>query len=577
MNNKPTVLSPATQGSSRQPPPLPPKPQYKKRCSVKSETLSSESMPVYELTQDFHEVVSQAKLDSEPILLNKFVERASHLPVAVAMKESLYGICGDWSLFEGQLLNIHFKKETEVVSVQMNRGAQYIVPLNSTLQCSILYDPLTNIELAKTGFDFQNILDIIEAKPMPKVVAVTVDCSPVTKGEILVIKDVQIQENDSEKKRLLCFSVNTGSEKWLNEDCEGCFTTEVEFIKLHLSELIPHVSLPIQAVFFDSRETGISLPLNVHVGPCMIDRHRREKSIVTTVNMSECLQKESPTSPIMEVIEILLMNVNITVQEVDVSHMKKQELARQTNQLFQEFLPSLVDRVIVDLSPTKNAMQTKLFKAVQHPWTKQTPQNILTSQSRPLYIPPLMFQQSAYEDNEVYALPQGQEIIRSEIFTNQLDEVIYALPKQQTLKTESMTKHLHQTVLQQPKNHQEYTSLSFPTTDAKHYYQSLCISSDSSLEPCPSPIQSNSSNVLDQNISLSLPQISNSIQHPNIAMEQSVPYDYVNSSVNIVHMEESESLKQQVAKLLKTSKELMLQIMSLNNQLNCKLTFSHFN
>ena len=580
MNNRPTPLSSTKQGSSRQPPPLPPKPQHKKRkCSVKSETLSSESMPLYELTEDVHEIVNLAKLDSEPILLSRFVEKTSDFPVTVAMKESLYGICGDWSLFEGQLLNIHFQKETEVVSVEIDGGAQYIVPLNSTLQCSILYDPLTNIELAKMGFDFQNVLGIIEAKPMPKVVAVTVDCSPVTKGEILVIKNVQYQENNSEKKQLLCLSVKTGTEKWLNEDCEGCFTTEAEFIKLYLSELIPHVSLPIKATFFDSRETRISLPLNVHVGPCIIDHHRIEKSIVTSVNLSECLQNESPSSSSMEVIEILLMNVSITVQEVNVSYMKKQEVARQTDQLSQEFLPSLVDRVIIDLSPTKNAVQTKLFKAVQCNWTKQTPQKILTSQSRPSYKA-LMIQQDAYNDDEVYTIPQGQAIKR-ELISNQLDEEIYDLPKKQTLKTESVTctNHLRQTALQQSNSLQEYTTLSLPTIDARHHYQPLRILSDSSLETCPSPTQSHYNNVLDQTITSSLLQISNSTEHPNVTMEQSFAYDYVNSSIKTLNVEEFESLKQQVSQLFKTCKELMLQIMSLKNQLTCKLTsvtFSYF-
>ena len=548
MNTTSPLLLPQRQ-ISPQPPPLPPRTQSmikRKAYAVKPKAWSLTASDNWPILEDDPELnVYDVVKSSEAMPLNQVVEKASHLPVTVAMKESLYGICGDWSLFEGQLLNIHYQKETEVVSVQIDRGAQYIVPLNSTLKCSILYDPLTNIELAKTGFDFQNILGIIEAKPMPKIVAATVDCSPVTKGEILVIKSVQNQENDSEKKQLLCFSVKTQTEKWLNEDCEGCFTTEAEFIKLYLSELIPHVSLPVQAVFFDSGETGISLPLNVHVGPCIVDHHRREKSIVASVDIpnDKCLsplQKEA-ASPNMEVIEILLMNVNFAVQQTNLSFIKRRELTKRTD-LLKESLPSQVDRVIVSLFSTTNALQTKLFKAVYSPWIRKRSQQVLHSQTSP-YISLV-----AKQTDEMHVLPK-----------NEADE-----------KDELIINRLYQSTPRRPSLHR-YTHL--PSSD--YYNYDPYSSSESLVEPSPSPTEPDSYDVLDRNVT----GVNGDIEDSG----KPIVDEYANLSKKTTLMDGSS--RQQIAQLCKTTKELLhqmkllcntnkdllLQIQSLRDQLKSEL------
>ena len=531
MNNTSPLLAPQRQ-TSPQPPPLPPRTQSmikRKAYGVKPKAFSLSASENWSIREDDPELECYDVVkSSEAMPLNRVVEEASHLPVTVAMKESLYGICGDWSLFEGQLLNIHYQKETEVVSVQIDGGAQYVVPLNSTLQCSILYDPLTNIELAKTGFDFQNVLGIIEAKPMPKVVAVTVDCSPVTKGEILMIKSVQYQENNSEKRQILCLSVKTGTEKWLNEDCKGCFTTEIQLIKLHLSELIPHVSLPIQAVFFDSRETGISLPLNVDVGPCIIDYHRVEKSIVTSVDNPQCLsplQKEK-ASLNMEVIEILLMNVNFAVQQMNLSFSKSRELSKRTY-LLKESSPSQVDRVIVSLFSTTNALQTKLFKAVYSPWTRKRSQQVLHSQTSP-YISFV-----AKQADEMHVLPKNEADEKDELIINRLYQ---STPRQPT-----------------DDDHQ-YTPI--PSSIGADYYNYNPYSSSESLvEPSPSPTESDSYDVLDRNVTEHNGDIENS--------GKPILDEYANLSKKTVPMDDS--LRQQIAQLCKTTQELIHQMKSLCN------------
>ena len=531
MNNTSPLLAPQRQ-TSPQPPPLPPRTQSmikRKAYGVKPKAFSLSASENWSIREDDHELeFYDVVKSSEAMPLNRVVEEASHLPVTVAMKESLYGICGDWSLFEGQLLNIHYQKETEVVSVQIDGGAQYVVPLNSTLQCSILYDPLTNIELAKMGFDFQNVLGIIEAKPMPKVVAVTVDCSPVTKGEILMIKSVQYQENNSEKRQILCLSVKTGTEKWLNEDCEGCFTTEIQLIKLHLSELIPHVSLPIQAVFFDSRETGISLPLNVDVGPCIIDYHRVEKSIVTSVDNPQCLSPllKEKASPNMEVIEILLMNVNFAVQQMNLSFSKSRELSKRTY-LLKESLPSQVDRVIVSLFSTTNALQTKLFKAVYSPWTRKRSQQVVHSQTSP-YISFV-----AKQADEMHVLPKNEADEKDELIINRLYQ---STPRQPT-----------------DDDHQ-YTPI--PSSIGADYYNYNPYSSSESLvEPSPSPTESDSYDVLDRNVTEHNGDVENS--------GKPILDEYANLSKKTVPMDDS--LRQQIAQLCKTTQELIHQMKSLCN------------
>ena len=119
------------------------------------------------------------------------------LPQVISVAEAVYGSYEDL-LQEGQEFEAYFKKETPAVSMRM-AGKTYTVPLNSTFMFSVLYIPIKNedLSIARRGYNFPTVADLMKANPLPTVVYVGRDCvtskkksrkeQSISKGQILLI------------------------------------------------------------------------------------------------------------------------------------------------------------------------------------------------------------------------------------------------------------------------------------------------------------------------------------------------------------------------------------------------------
>ena len=356
-NNLPT--------SPKRPPPVPPKPHtsLKQRSHTidNPHCFTSKSEQLYEIVEKNLNMLS----DSKPIgtVVNEF---SPHLPLCFAVSESMYGICEDRSLMEGQLLSVHFIKEMKVLVIKANQsGNEYTLPLCSSLMVSLLYNPEGKPDTAKKGYTFNEVEEVLNANPMPKIVcALTsfedMEKNPVEKNDILFIQAISDYENSD---CLLCTNMFSGKSLKVGKGCGGKFTTAAEKIKMPLTKLVEFISLPADVSFSSPSDGSIVLPQSAISSFYTILSEKEEKSvIVSTKYMSE----ESCT---VETVEIFL-SVSLEVQLVELPSKDLEKLRKESQMLYNNFRPSDVSKVICDLDSSINYVQTALYKAIRKgSWT----------------------------------------------------------------------------------------------------------------------------------------------------------------------------------------------------------------
>lgn len=94
----------------------------------------------------------------------------SEFPLKVKVSAGIFGNTEQETFSDGDLLNIHFVKQSRVVVVEKYGGRCVKVPLNSAAQFGVLYNPENNIKGAQIGYEFRTVNQLIAQKPMPRVV-----------------------------------------------------------------------------------------------------------------------------------------------------------------------------------------------------------------------------------------------------------------------------------------------------------------------------------------------------------------------------------------------------------------------
>ena len=313
-----------------------------------------------DVLDELYSMVDDERLASEPMSLSQAMdEYGAQLPLMFAVSESLYGICETTSLMANQLLSIHAEKETKVIDVVTDWGAQYMIPLTAMLECSPLYDPHGKFETAKGGYNFKTAGDLIQAGPLPFMVYVettdhtnTQSESQVESGEILIVKQVVCHSNT--QKRLECVCYQSTTTKLLEESCIGNFTTSTAKLKFPLNNMIGLLTLPTPLVIYVPKDTEIQLAPE---GKYTITNYRTVRSVIAS-SIRHSMDRKESSIDIMEV----LQDVPIEVQLVELSEKELRQLRLQTKSFCDGFHPSVLSKIVVSESSVTNAIQTQLFK-----------------------------------------------------------------------------------------------------------------------------------------------------------------------------------------------------------------------
>lgn len=341
-------------------PPIPPKPHTYQNRSVGRDIDTPHCFT--STSEQLYEVVENAKMLSDPKPIGTLVaEFYSHLPLCFSVSESMYGICGDSSLLEGQLLSAHFVKEMKVVSVKARQtGVEYKLPVCSSLVASVLYDPEKKPDKSRRGYEFNGVASILKANPMPRMVCTLtafedLEGNLVEKNEILFIQTVSDYENSN---CLICINVKSGKSLRMGESCTGKFTTAVEKMGISLSKVIEFMKLPVDVAFNSPADGSIALPPSALSANYTIENVKKEKSLIVSTKYT------SETSCLIETVELFL-SVSLDVQLVDLPSKELEKLRKETKMLYQRFQPFDVSKVICDLDSSINYVQTALYTAIR--------------------------------------------------------------------------------------------------------------------------------------------------------------------------------------------------------------------
>ena len=267
----------------------------------------------------------------EPISLSEVVEKHSQdLPIVVQIKRSLYGVCDTISLVEGELLNLHFLKETKCIQVSATSGKQFSIPIDSTIQFSPVHEVSGNLDITKQESIFSSLEELILSKPLPPAVCVMEqygDASThVAVGDILVPKTVK--RKTFSDRYLECYNTKTSEEVVLSGKSKIKFSTNPTLLKLYLPEFIHHIKLPQKAaVTFSDEHQEDALGRTFRDQLCTIVSMQTELSFIATFT------RRSMDRTLIEIPSTV--DIKVSVQRL--ADIAKRQLRDETNDVCKNF------------------------------------------------------------------------------------------------------------------------------------------------------------------------------------------------------------------------------------------------
>lgn len=209
---------------------------------------------------------------SMSMLLDEALKKYNHhFPLRIKVLEGYCSEDSEHNLSTNDIYDIHFVKQTRVITLKDSNGFMHQIPLASAMMFGLVYNPNNNLDEALAGHHFEKCSDIMAVEIMPQVVCATSqfesieESHSIAKNEILVVKSIQKPKLRG-KRSLKVFSLLTHTEKILPEECIGRFTTKPSLIQLHLPQMVQSISKPFPAqavIYVNSDCPEVSKKLNI--------------------------------------------------------------------------------------------------------------------------------------------------------------------------------------------------------------------------------------------------------------------------------------------------------------------------
>ena len=293
--------------------------------------------------------------------LAELVNRSVPLPMKATVVTSLYGVCGEESLLDGQTISLHFIKETEIIQLMMGNNASYKIPLHSSIEFGVIYNPHNDLSKALNGYIFQTIGDLIEAKPSPVMVYASKSSKTKDKTAEQIVKSgdllvpLSIKTKGTKPMYLKCWCVKSNAVKRLPVDCKGVFSTTPTLLRVHLTDLVKHAKLPQDVLVLLTSEQKNQLPVDFGTCVSLISQETVLSVIGTTEPSSSAAYQEKKCS----LVEIG-SGLDVEFEKVVPTEEELELLDKQTKELFRSFSPVSVDSFVDDLPPGCHETQTIL-------------------------------------------------------------------------------------------------------------------------------------------------------------------------------------------------------------------------
>lgn len=286
---------------------------------------------------------------------------SGHFPILVSIVEIKNSGGCDLSLKCGQLLCLHFCKESKVFEVEANNGGKYLVPIHSSILCSVLYNPSGDETRAKRGRFFHGAAEIIKLTPLPQLLFVekghfnpNIDSHSVNEGEILIVNG--ITTNSKGQKKLVCRNIQTSKIKYINDTCTATFSTRPSCLKMPISSLLEGFTYPVSLMLHSPSFDRHGLYKSV----CTLKRIYSTLSVLATVHNIE----NGFSARSKRLVEIL-HDATITVQIVTDSDDEREQLELSHISVFTTFIPSTIEEVVPNMSTLIDIKtQTELLQSI---------------------------------------------------------------------------------------------------------------------------------------------------------------------------------------------------------------------
>ena len=180
--------------------------------------------------------------DKKEVTIEEFIDLyGNKLPQRVEVVTGMYNgddEDGEVSLMTGDIYDMHFVRERKTVKLRASSGEEYLLPFNSLFKISLVHGSST------VPVKWSTVAEVAQLCPRPKVVCANasyVTCSAsssVAAGEVLALcAPVSAKQEAS----LRVYSITCQQEKFLDPQCKGDFSSDVESTRMSLTDALSHV------------------------------------------------------------------------------------------------------------------------------------------------------------------------------------------------------------------------------------------------------------------------------------------------------------------------------------------------
>lgn len=148
----------------------------------------------------------------------------------------------DVSMMTGDVYDMHFVRERRTVKLRSSSGEQYLLPFNSFFKISLIHGSSSTAPVKCSTVE-----EIAQLNPVPKVMAASASYitsnpfSSVSAGEVLAFSVLSSASADTKGATLRAYSITCQQEKFLDPQCRGEFSTDVESTAISLTDALNHI------------------------------------------------------------------------------------------------------------------------------------------------------------------------------------------------------------------------------------------------------------------------------------------------------------------------------------------------
>ena len=345
--------------------PPPPPPSSVPPPVINNDSDSDDDNMNYE-DVDFSHDIEPHPSDGIPFL--QFINKQqTQFPIAFEVTLGFSARSEEASISEGERFIANFIKRSKVYTIEDENKEHYSVPLNTTFQFALLYDPNLNKKEAMSGFIFKTAGDLMITRSLPKVVRARKSFrgvspeSSVIMNELLFVKEVVQRESD--RRYVKCIQAQTGKEKQLHEECAGEFSTLPHDVREYLPNLLKHFQLPLRAVMCLGIDTEEDIPSQLISAVVTISNPRIEESVVAASITSD---SENPEDIIPENSAIILNDIPLTYDinllPLQVTPFIDEKMLEQTRFIYENFNPAKSFPYMANSSSSQLALMKSIRK-----------------------------------------------------------------------------------------------------------------------------------------------------------------------------------------------------------------------